>query len=188
MTTETGPFFVVTGGPGAGKTTLIERLRQRGFETVPETGRAIIRDQMAISGPALPWADRGLFAEMMLSWNMWLYRQAPRGTTPVFFDRGVVDVIGYLKLLGHPVPPHLTEAARQFRYQRTVFIAPPWADIYAHDTERKQSFAEAEATYATHVDAYVEAGYDLVTLPLVPVEERVEFVLATLGERASVTT
>ncbi|NIY98449.1 AAA family ATPase, partial [Salipiger sp. HF18] len=51
-------FFVVTGGPGVGKTSLITELARRGFHTNPESGRAIIREEMARGGDALPWADR----------------------------------------------------------------------------------------------------------------------------------
>ena len=51
-------FFVVTGGPGAGKTSLITELSRRGFHTIPESGRAIIREEMQSGGDALPWADR----------------------------------------------------------------------------------------------------------------------------------
>jgi predicted ATPase len=32
-------FFVITGGPGAGKSTLIEALARAGFDVVPEAGR-----------------------------------------------------------------------------------------------------------------------------------------------------
>ena len=42
-------FFVVTGGPGAGKTSLITELAHRGFHTIPESGRAIIREEMQSS-------------------------------------------------------------------------------------------------------------------------------------------
>ena len=59
--------FVLTGGPGSGKSTLIEALAAAGFRTAPEAGRAIIRDQVAIAGRALPWVDPLLFAEMMLA-------------------------------------------------------------------------------------------------------------------------
>ena len=52
MPNHSDQFFVLTGGPGAGKTTLIEALRDAGFATAPEAGRAIIRDQLAIGGPA----------------------------------------------------------------------------------------------------------------------------------------
>ncbi|WMS43739.1 AAA family ATPase [Acuticoccus sp. MNP-M23] len=48
-------FLVVTGGPGAGKTSLITELARRGFYTIPESGRAIIRKEIASGGGALPW-------------------------------------------------------------------------------------------------------------------------------------
>src|SRR3546814_14045915 len=57
-------FHVITGGPGSGKSTLIEALAVEGFDHMPEAGRAIIRDQVAIGGAALPWADRAAFAEL----------------------------------------------------------------------------------------------------------------------------
>ncbi len=72
-------FFVLTGGPGSGKTTLLDRLMQSGFATTGEAGRGVIKDQAAIGGPALPWADRQLFAELMLSWEMRSYRHAAQG-------------------------------------------------------------------------------------------------------------
>lgn len=53
-------FFVVTGGPGAGKTCLINELARRGFHTIPASGRAIIREEIVRGGDALPWTDRGL--------------------------------------------------------------------------------------------------------------------------------
>jgi predicted ATPase len=50
-------FVVLTGGPGTGKTTLLEALRDNGFSVVPENARPIIRDQLAIGGYALHTAD-----------------------------------------------------------------------------------------------------------------------------------
>ncbi|SNT74465.1 AAA family ATPase [Paracoccus seriniphilus] len=58
-------FFVVTGGPGAGKTSLITELARRGLHKVPESGRAIICEEMQSGGDALPWADRMAYAERM---------------------------------------------------------------------------------------------------------------------------
>lgn len=57
---------VITGGPGSGKTSLVEALAALGHPVEPEAGRAIIRRQQAIDGQALPWRDRALFAELML--------------------------------------------------------------------------------------------------------------------------
>lgn len=181
MQNDTDRFFVLTGGPGSGKTTLIEALKAEGFTTAPEAGRGIIRDQMAIGGPALPWQDRALFAEMMLSWELRSWHSAHAEPGPVFFDRGVADTIGYLRLCGLPVPGHIKNAAETFRYACRIFVAPPWPEIFTQDEERRQTLDEAERTFQSVTSVYAELGYELVPLPLVPVEERVRFVIDQIG-------
>jgi predicted ATPase len=89
--------------------------------------------------------------------------------------------VGYLTLVGRPVPAHIARAADRFRYNRRVFVAPPWPAIYTQDAERKQTPEEAVRTYEAVVAAYATCGYELVSLPLVSVEERVRFVLDTIG-------
>ncbi|MER8983215.1 AAA family ATPase [Mesorhizobium sp. M0491] len=182
MQNDSDRFFVLTGGPGSGKTTLIEALRHAGFATSAEAGRGIIRDQSDIGGPALPWRDRALFAELMLSWEMRSYQIAQEQTgRPVFFDCGVPDTLGYLRLSGLPVSEHATAAAERFRYHQRVFVAPLWPEIFAQDEERKQTLEEAERTYHALVGVYTELGYETVPLPLATVEERLRFVLIEAG-------
>jgi predicted ATPase len=74
-------FVVITGGPGSGKSTLIEALERAGQRASEEVGRRIIQAQRAIAGRALPWVDPALFAEMMLSWEM-QSRSGPRLQPP----------------------------------------------------------------------------------------------------------
>lgn len=174
-------LIVFTGGPGSGKTTLIDALERQGFARSQEAGRGVIQDQVAIDGPALPWRDRGAFAEAMLGWELRSYRQAQQCAGPVLFDRGLPDLIGYRTLCGLPVPDHVRRAVERFRYRREVFIAPPWPDIYRQDTERKQSLEEAERTYHAVARAYVDWGYTLITLPKADVETRVAFVVDRVG-------
>ena len=69
-------FHIITGGPGSGKTSLIEALAAEGLHHMPEAGRAIIQDQVDIGGSALPWADRDAFAVLMFAWEMRSYREA----------------------------------------------------------------------------------------------------------------
>lgn len=176
-------FFVLTGGPGSGKTTLISALGKAGFHTTVEAGRAIIRDQAAIGGPALPWNDPTLFAELMLGCEMRSHAIASAQTGPVFFDRGVPDIEGYLRVSGLPVPGHLKAAAAARRYNRKVFIPPPWREIFGEDSERKQDFDEAVRTHEAMAEVYTALGYELVTVPCAPVQQRLRFVLATTGLR-----
>lgn len=170
-------LIVITGGPGAGKTTLISALAARGFATAPEVGRAIIRHQQAIGGSALPWANAEIFAELMLSWDMRSYEELSAAAKLVFFDRGIPDVIGYLTLIGRPVPMHLRTAAEQCRYRGQVFICPPWREIFTNDRERRQDFGEAERTFDAISQTYATLGYDLIKIPKTGIEQRVAFVL-----------
>jgi predicted ATPase len=175
-------FFIVTGGPGSGKSTLLRALSDLGYRTMPEAGRAIIQDQIAIGGNALPWANREAFAELMLSWDIRSFREAGAVGARVFFDRGIPDVIGYLQLSGLLVPSAARRAAELFRYGRRVFVAPPWPEIYSQDTERKQTVEEAEATFHAVANAYEDLGYELITMPRLPVAERAAFVLEKCSE------
>ena len=172
--------IVLTGGPGSGKTTLLEALAAAGHVTSPEAGRAIIRRQQAIDGEALPWKDRALFAELMLDRELEAHARAESADGPVFFDRGVPDVVGYLTLCGLPVPAHMERAAQDIRYDRRVFIAPVWPEIFGQDAERKQDLDEARRTFDAMAETYPRFGYELIELPRAPVAERLDFVLTTL--------
>ena len=175
---DTDRLFVITGGPGSGKTTLIEALAAAGVATSPEVGRAIIREEMATGGTALPWADERAFAERMVVREIAARAEAFASGGTVVLDRGVPDVVGFLRL---PVPPHIDVAARSCRYNRHVFIAPYWDAIYTADAERKQTPAVAEATHAIMAETYRDYGYELIELPRVTVSERVGFIIDRIG-------
>lgn len=182
MVDASNRFVVVTGGPGSGKSTLIEALAAAGHAVMPEAGRAVIREELAIGGQGLPWADRMRFAELMLAQDLRSHEAAQAQAGFVFFDRGIPDVAGYLGLCGLPLPEAVRHAAEAYRYRRVVLIAPPWPEIFAQDAERKQDLAEAQRTYEAMVATYPRYGYSLLELPRAGVAERVAFVLAHLAE------
>ncbi|MBL3572059.1 ATPase [Rhodovulum sulfidophilum] len=174
-------FFVVTYGPGAGKTSPIAELARRGFHTIPESGRAIIREEMQSGGDALPWADLAACAERMLERDLRAHRAARALSGSVIFDRGIPDILGYLTLCNLPVPPHVATAAKAACYNRRVFLAPYWDEIFTQDTERKQSQTEAEATCAAMFDTYVALGYEIIELPRTDIAWRADFVCEQLA-------
>jgi len=178
------PFFVLTGGPGAGKTTLVEALAQAGVATVAEAGRAVIRDETARGGRALPWLDPLAFAGAMLARDVAAYEAMRGAVAPVVFDRGIPDIAGYLRLEGLDPPQALRAAMRRHRYRPRVFICPPWREIYTADSERRQSFEVARRTYRAMVEVYGELGHELLEVPRAPVAARVRFVRERIGSAA----
>jgi predicted ATPase len=122
-------FFLLTGGPGVGKTTLIEHLRARGERCVEETHRRVIREQVATGGSAVPWLDQQAYGERTAREDIAIFDALADVKERVFFDRGVPDTGGP----GYAPPPWHAEALHTRRYNRRVFVPPPWRDIYAQD-------------------------------------------------------
>jgi predicted ATPase len=172
---------IISGGPGAGKSTLIAALAARGERCFPEVSRELIREQHARGGRLLPWCDMAGFAAEC---RRRMHEQLAIAPTDrrSFFDRGLPDITGYLRHYGLAPDERLLAEARQ-AYAPFVFMAPPWQEIYVHDPERPQPWAEAVALHDRLEEAYREAGYTLVTLPRVPADARVKFVDALLAAR-----
>ncbi len=178
MSQDTDRLIVLTGGPGAGKTTLIRELERLGFRSRAESARRILKEQALFGGRATGPIDGVLFAETIMAWEVRAWMDEAQGAGPVFFDRALPEAAG---MLGLPPPAHFQRAAERFRYRRQVFIAPPWREIYRQDEERKQTWDEAVASHAACAAAYRYFGYDLVELPQAPVTERADFVRARCG-------
>lgn len=68
-------FHIITGGPGVGKTTLIKALSSKGFLTVAEDARQIIKTQMDIKGQGLPWKNKPYYTKLMLDAAIKSYSQ-----------------------------------------------------------------------------------------------------------------
>jgi predicted ATPase len=174
-------LYVLTGGPGSGKTSILAELSRQGFACIPEAARQIIQEQVRMGGTALPWLDQKRYAEIMLERSIVAYLNSGSIPGTGFCDRGIPDTLCYVRLIG------LTEsdaaaATVSYRYALKVFLAPPWHAIYVTDNERKQTFAEAVRTYDVIARVYEEYGYELIELPLASPAERADFVLQYVSE------
>ena len=108
------------------------------------------------------------------------YRQHEASSEPVLFDRGVPDILAYAALFGFEFSGG-EDAARLYRYNARVFIAPAWEEIYCTDDERKAPYSLACRFDKDLRAIYNRLGYNLIDLPCVFVEGRVEFILERLG-------
>lgn len=172
-------YFVLTGAPGSGKTTVLNALADLSVAVVAEPARRILAEQRSIAGDGIPERDPALFTQLLLSRALYDYRRHSDNERPLLFDRGLPDVIGYARLFGVRDEPAIA-AAERYRYNRTVFLAPALPDIYRCDDERTMTFAQARDFGALIHSAYVELGYDLVELPLASPEERARFICERL--------
>jgi predicted ATPase len=177
---ENPNLFVLTGGPGAGKTTVLMELARLGFAHVPEVARQIIQEQMAAGGRALPWGDREEYTRVMLQRSIDSFVEHTPVSKITFADRGIPDTLCYARLIGFGEETAIQQACATYRYARRAFLAPPWREIYATDGERKQDFEEAEQTYRLMKEVYAECGYEICELPKASPNDRAKFIVERL--------
>ena len=173
-------FIVLSGCSGGGKSSLLAELGRRGYATYEEPGRQVVKEQRLIGGDALPWGNVDLFLELTISRSIHHLVEAARSDRIAFFDRGIVDQVNGYRARGMEIPKHLLSAAEQFRYRETVFVVPPWREIFANDPERRHSFEDSVAMYDALVATYEHFGYKPVVIPKTDVAARADFVLARL--------
>lgn len=177
---ENQHFYVITGASGAGKSTLLKALRDLGYSVVPEIALTLVQEQEQCGGNLFPWTNLQPFMEEVLVRNIKAYDAAQALPSPVFFDRGIPECLGHMRLLGLEVTPdHAAEAAKR-RYADTAFVAEPWPEVYVCDHWRRATFERAMRSFEPTVAAYVGDGYSTCIIPQVPVEERVAFILNQL--------
>lgn len=178
MTIDKPNFFLLTGGPGVGKTTLIEELRRRGERVVEESHRRLIREEVARGGTALPWVDETAYLARAAREDIAIFEAMTDVEERVFFDRGIIDSLPQ----NREAPGWMAQAARELRYNRKVFMPRPWREIYVQDTERKQTFEDCLATHVIITKILRQLGYMPVEVPPAPVEARVDFILRQIGQ------
>lgn len=172
--------FVVTGGPGAGKTTVLNCLADRGYHCVPESARAIIKHRLAVG--MAPRPDPVSFAKEILDADIEKYHCSGHGDSPSFFDRSIVDALYMLSYENKTGHEETAEFLHAFPYNKVVFLLPPWEQIYVNDAERNQTFEQAVEVFDGMKRWYQLCGYQTLALPKACIETRVRFILKVIAE------
>ncbi len=173
-------IVVIIGGPGTGKTTIIDGLLQKGYCCYPEISREVTLeakkqgiDQLFLENPLL-------FSKMLLEGRKKQFKNATEEPHKiVFLDRGIPDVLAYMHFIGDTYPSFFDAACKEHVYTK-IFILPPWEEIYSSDEARYENYEQAQLIYTHLVKTYQNYGYKLIEVPKNSVEERVLFILKNL--------
>lgn len=173
--------IVITGGPGTGKSTLINELINRGYTCLEEISRQVTIDAKKNGVDQLFLTNPLSFSELLLKGRQMQFIEAEMfGNETVFFDRGIPDVLAYMDFIGDTYPERFKDACENSNYDM-VFILKPWEAIYTIDNERYESFEQAIKIHDNLVNTYKNYNYTLVDVPFDTVEKRTNFILKVLG-------
>lgn len=171
-------WFVITGGPSVGKTTLLAELEKLGHATLPEGARVVIDEGIA-AGKTIQdiRSDERQFQMDVLAHKIRTEHGQDKDTL-LFFDRGMHDTLAYLRLFDFAITDEVTEAMKNAAY-RQVFLLEP-LDTYVTDYARTESREEALKLNELLARAYREYGMEPTLIPAVPPEERAQLILEHL--------
>ncbi len=175
MTKKELTRIAIIGGPGTGKSTVLDILAKRGYQIVPEAGRIIIKEVQAKNQDSPAKRASYAFQNKISKLQFKLENNFKEGI--VFSDRGIVDGYVYSKLNRLKVPNIITKHGKN-RY-RSVFILDS-LPVYKNDQVRLRDEKTAKKIHSDLRKAYIHFGYTPISVPVLSPNERVEFILAKL--------
>ena len=171
-------WHVITGAACCGKTTLIDLLADKGFQTVAEIPRQYIEREVA-KGRALDEifgseADERALTDMQRRTELGL------GATDVtFLDRALPDFLYFWQLFGLN-PNELLPECFHHRYASVFILDQLPLEL---DGARIQDDAYTILLDEALVRDYGALGYRVMRVPVLSPQGRVEFVLERLSEQ-----
>jgi len=173
--------IVLIGGPGTGKSTVLQELENKGFLCFPEVSREVTLKAQKEGIEQLFLTDPLLFSKMLLEGREKQFLEAEKSSEKiVFLDRGIPDVYAYLEYFKTPYPTIFKEKSEQYKYNK-VFLFLPWKEIYTSDNERYEDFNQSQEINSFLIDAYREMGYNLISVPFGTVKERADFIMNAIA-------
>lgn len=178
-------LIVITGGPGTGKTTIIECLKKQHRICFPEISREVTMQARENGIEQLFLSQPLLFSELLLEGRKKQYNEAISLVDEfVFLDRGIPDILAYMHYIGDSYPSFFDLECKQSKYEK-VFLLPPWKEIYVSDEARYESFEQSNLIFEHLKETYMNYGYDLIIVPKDTAENRTKFILTYLDSLLS---
>lgn len=174
---KTTNWYVITGGPSTGKTTVINLLSERGYKTTIEHARHYI-DTMKDEGNTVEEirANKRQFQLGVL--DMQIDQEAELSPSDiVFLDRAIPDAMAYYQFLDLEYNQKLLDAVQQVSYKK-IFILDrlPFVNDYAR-TEDEQA---QKLIHKLIIEVYQLLGFPVVFVPVASPDKRIEFILKNL--------
>jgi len=171
---------VLIGGPGTGKSSVLDELERRGFICMSEISREITLEARKKGIEQLFLKEPILFSKLLLEGREKQYIDAITHKSDfVFFDRGIPDIHAYMDFTKKDYPDFFKAKSLKFKYDH-VFLFKPWKEIFTSDNERYESFEESIIIDIYLQKSYRELNYMIMEVPFDTIEKRTDFILNQL--------
>lgn len=170
-------WYVITGAPCSGKTTVINKLKERGYNVLHEIPRMIIDEELALGKTIEQIRTHGLLFQKKILRRRLAIEKRLSEKKIIFFDRAIPDSMAYYRFLDLPDDGLLQQAVEQCRYKK-VFIFESVS--YQTDYARKESPEQAGKLHQLLIDSYRKLPIPSLKIPMMPIEDRIALILKNL--------
>lgn len=167
--------ILITGGPGSGKTTLINELRKRKFECREEIVRNLTlkgknegEDQLFLKKPLE-------FSQSIMKLRVKQFYKKSNNKL-VFFDRGVHEVVAYLNFINFENNNDLLNQCKNIKYD-SIFVLEPWEKIFISDDCRYETYEESVMIFDEILKIYNYLKMEVQIIEKNSVQKRVDIIL-----------
>lgn len=171
---------VLTGGPGVGKTTLIQEFAAHGYQTVPEVYALLYQQAAQEQMLATFFKDPVALYARILDAQMW--RESMLDSKKVaFLDRSAVDIIAFAQYFKVPLSDVFLGEIKKQQYDLIFFLNPLPDHLYEQCAQRKETPQEAATIHKLVKDVYRESGYQehqLIDVPFGTITERLQYIFS----------
>ena len=181
--------YIITGGPHSGKSSVLQRLEQKGIQVLHETARLIIQEDQEKKklNPSYhhlyPWEDQAVFCRRCHKRQ--IEREKELSGDLVILDRSIIDNLAYAKVEKIELDKKIYKDIENAGYEKKVFLFQ-LLNSYKTDEQRKDSEDQVRAVHRELYNVYSDLGFKIIEVPLfsedknTTIMKRTEFILANL--------
>ena len=168
-------WSVITGAPSSGKTSVISFLEKEGYSTVHDVARVILEEAV---DKGVNWPT--FFIQNLIVSRLRKICEELDTDKIIFFDYGFPDNLVFQNMNGMVVPEAVFDA-KIVRY-KNVFLLEPL--VFESDGVRDKDKDKQLDIYYAIKETYMKYGYEPITVPVLSLEDRVEYIKSYIKEES----
>ncbi len=166
--------YILTGGPGSGKSSILFELEGRGEYIVREAAEDYIRKQQS-KGIKEPWFESD-FQDEILRLQLMRENKVSSDAKRVYLDRSCLDGMAYLEKGSSTYSKIHHIMTTEVAYNKKVFLVELLDTVETNEV-RRENYAGAKELQDKLELLYIEYGYDIIRVPSGDVRERADLVM-----------